>query len=200
MHLNNQLKVLLIRDESATMAEASMNVQAGSWAEPDAFPGLAHFCEHMLFEGSTTYPEVGYFDQLVGAQGGYNNAYTEDGNTNYFFTVGESNLLKTLDVFSHFFIDPLFAEQAVAKEISAVNSEYEIDVNGDGWNLMNLFTLLSDKSHPASRFTIGSTATLTKDDVVQALKTFHAEHYSANLMTLAIRSSSELDVLEKWLV
>lgn len=43
------MKVLLIRDPKATMAEASMNVEVGSWHEPKDYPGLAHFCEHMLF-------------------------------------------------------------------------------------------------------------------------------------------------------
>lgn len=91
------------------MAEASMNVQAGSWNEPKEFPGLAHFCEHMLFEGSSKFPDVGYFDELVSGTGGYSNAYTEATNTNYYFTVGANNLLKTLNVFSHFFVDPLFS-------------------------------------------------------------------------------------------
>jgi len=47
--MDNHLKVLLIRDSKASMAEASMNVEVGSWHEPKDFPGLAHFCEHMLF-------------------------------------------------------------------------------------------------------------------------------------------------------
>lgn len=50
--MDNKLKVLLIRDSKASMAEASMNVEVGSWHEPEDYPGLAHFCEHMLFQGS----------------------------------------------------------------------------------------------------------------------------------------------------
>jgi len=38
------------------MSEAALNVKAGSWDEPNEFPGLAHFLEHMLFQGSRTFP------------------------------------------------------------------------------------------------------------------------------------------------
>ena len=31
------------------------------------------------------------------------------------------------------FLDPIFMEEAVEKESSAVNSEYEIDLNKEGW-------------------------------------------------------------------
>jgi len=55
----------------------------------------------------------------------------------------------------------------VDREINAINSEYEIDINGDSWKIMNLFNLLSKDSHPASRFTIGNTETLTKEDIVK---------------------------------
>jgi insulysin len=59
-------------------------------------------------------------------------------------------------------VDPLFLEDAVNKEVNAVNSEYEIDVASDGWRIVNLLSVISDKKHPASRFTIGSTETLAK--------------------------------------
>jgi insulysin len=198
--LDNKLKVLLIRDPKATMAEASMNVQVGSWHEPKEYPGLAHFTEHMLFQGSKRFPEVGYFDDLVSGTGGYSNAYTEATNTNYYFQVGSGSLVKALNVFSHFFVDPLFNQDAVDREINAINSEYQLDVNGDSWKIMNLFTLLADESHPAGRFTIGNTETLTKEDIVKQLHKFHGEHYSANLMTLVIRSNLDIKKLEGWLL
>lgn len=67
-------------------------------------------------------------------------------------------------MFSHFFIDPLLSKDMVEKEANAVNSEYEIDVSGDGWKLMHLMTLLSNPDHPLSRFTIGNLDSLIKED------------------------------------
>lgn len=65
-----------------------MNVDVGSWHEPEEYPGLAHFLEHMLFLGSDKYPLMGHFDDLLAESGGMSNAYTDDLNTNYFFEIG----------------------------------------------------------------------------------------------------------------
>ena len=56
IELPNKLKVLLIHDPESQIASVSLDVGAGSWNEPDEYPGLAHFCEHMLFIGSKKYP------------------------------------------------------------------------------------------------------------------------------------------------
>lgn len=84
-----------------------------------------------------------------------------------------NHLGKALDAFAHFFIDPLFNEDAVNKERNAVNSEYEIDVSTEDWKVVNLFALLADPKHPASRFSIGNNDVLAKEGVVEALKKFY---------------------------
>lgn len=191
--------MLLVRDPGAQVSEAAMNVLAGSWDEPSEFPGLAHFLEHMLFQGSRTYPQSEYFDQLVESKGGETNAYTENSNTNFYFSVDSDTLQRALTVFSHFFIDPLLSEDGVSKEVNAVNSEYEIDVSNDSWKIMNLITLLSDAKHPNSRFTIGNTDTLNKDGVIRALKDFYRNHYSSNQMALVVRTNHDLDKLSSFI-
>ena len=197
--LENGLKVLLVHDEAANQCQAALNVLAGSWDEPTEFPGLAHFLEHMLFQGSHTYPDSGYFEKLVSSGGGNTNAYTQGSKTNYYFSIDAQSMGPALNVFAHFFIDPLLSESMVDKEVNAVNSEYEIDVSGDGWKLMHLFTMLSKQDHPLSRFTIGNNESLKKKDVVRALKQFHQEFYSSNLMALVIKSPHSLNDMEAWL-
>ena len=101
------------------------------------------------------------------------------------------------------FIDPVFTNEAANKEAHAVQSEYEIDINNDDWMLLNMLTLLCSKEHPMSRFTIGSTETLLARprahglDPAVELKNFHDKYYSANLMSLVIYSSLELDELTR---
>ena len=55
-------------------------------------PGLAHFCEHMLFLGTQSYPQEGEFERYVGAAGGSNNAFTAAEETCYYFDVGPDAL------------------------------------------------------------------------------------------------------------
>src|SRR6185312_10153252 len=57
-------------------------VRAGSRNEAPGITGLAHFFEHMMFNG-TTRREPGEFDRLMEARGGANNAFTSDDVTVY---------------------------------------------------------------------------------------------------------------------
>ena len=52
--LDNGLQVLAITDPEAEKAAVAMHIGAGSHHEPQAYPGLAHFLEHMLFLGTRT--------------------------------------------------------------------------------------------------------------------------------------------------
>lgn len=37
---------------------------AGSLSDPDQLPGLAHFCEHMLFLGTSKYPDEDEYSKV----------------------------------------------------------------------------------------------------------------------------------------
>ena len=50
--LDNGIKCLLVSDPQTDRSAASLDVNAGYLLDPAEFPGLAHFCEHMLFMGS----------------------------------------------------------------------------------------------------------------------------------------------------
>ncbi len=124
-----------------------MDVRSGSFQ--DTTPGLAHFCEHMLFLGTKKYPEEGEYAQFLSSNGGYDNAYTDSENTNFYFSVNSGKLEEALDRFSQFFIGPLFTETAVDREINAVNSEYEKDKGIPGWHV---FLLMKRVADPRSEF------------------------------------------------
>ena len=59
--LPNQLRVLLVSDPSTDKSAASLECGVGMFQDPVDVPGLAHFCEHMLFMVSS--PLV--FEQIV---------------------------------------------------------------------------------------------------------------------------------------
>ena len=89
LELENGLKVTLISQPPTNENEempcaASMVVGAGFYHEPRGIPGLAHFCEHLLFMGSEKYPEENTFEQFVAKHGGYYNASTNETFTRYY--------------------------------------------------------------------------------------------------------------------
>jgi len=67
--LPNGLKVLLCSDPASVQSAVAMNVHVGACSDPDEIPGLAHFCEHMLFLGTKLYPEEGDFSKFLSSNG-----------------------------------------------------------------------------------------------------------------------------------
>jgi len=104
--LENNLRVMLVSDPESTRAGAALRVNVG--ASSENIMGLAHFLEHMLFLGSKKYPSTSHFKQQLSKSGGKSNAFTSDEFTTYYFNVLNSNLEEMLEIWSRFFIDPLF--------------------------------------------------------------------------------------------
>ena len=117
---------MLISDPEADKSAASLDVHVGSAYEPKEIGGLAHFLEHMLFQGTEKYPLVNEYDKFLKDNGGYSNAYTSLTSTNYHFEVSNDGLEEALDRFAQFFISPLIEESAASKEMNAVDSEFNM--------------------------------------------------------------------------
>lgn len=96
IELPNRLKVLLINDPQSDLSSVAMNVAVGSWNEPKEHPGLAHLLEHMLFEGSSSFPSQNFFQNLVSNGGGDYSASTTKTNANFYFNVDSKLLEKSL--------------------------------------------------------------------------------------------------------
>ena len=44
----------MVSDETTDKSAAALDVHIGHMSDPTNLPGLAHFCEHMLFLGRST--------------------------------------------------------------------------------------------------------------------------------------------------
>ena len=64
---------------------AALRVAAGSHDVPLAWPGLAHFLEHLLFLGTERFPASQALMAYVQGHGGQVNARTSERTTDYFF-------------------------------------------------------------------------------------------------------------------
>ena len=161
-------------------------------SDPKDVPGLAHFLEHMLFMGTTKYPESNDFAKFISQNGGYLNAWTSTIHTNYFFQINRNNFEPALDRFLHFFTSPLFTESLMEKEINAVHQEHEKNLKSDAWRLYQFDKFTSNQNHPYSKFGTGNKDTLEKIpnekniSVRDELVKFHSTYYSSNIMTLAV--------------
>ncbi|XP_059056588.1 insulin-degrading enzyme [Achroia grisella] len=200
--LSNRLKVLLVSDPTTDKSAAAIDVNVGYLSDPDELPGLAHFCEHMLFLGTKKYPEENEYNKFLSEHGGSSNASTSSDHTTYYFDVLPEHLSGALDIFAQFFISPLFTESATGRELSAVNSEHEKNMSLDGWRLDQLNKSTAAPEHPYHKFGTGNRDTLETIpkskgiDVRKELLKFHQQWYSSNITTLVVMGKESLDELE----
>ena len=197
--LANGLNVLLVSDSDTDKSAAAVDVNTGSYMDPDKRLGLAHFLEHMLFMGTEKYPDVDSYSEFIRANGGSSNAYTADVRTNYHFDINSNQLESALDRLAQFFIAPKLAPEYVERERNAVDSEYRLHAREDSWRLVMALNATSNPAHPKSRFNIGSLDTLNNDDgeLWKDLRAFYDRYYVAANMSLVVYGRESIDQLEK---
>lgn len=206
LRLDNDLEVLVISDPTTDKASAAMDVRVGHLSDPADLPGMAHFCEHLLFMGTKKYPRENEYSEYLSNHSGSSNAFTSLENTNYFFDVGHAYLEGALDRFAQFFLEPLFDPSCTEREIRAVDSEHKKNLQSDLWRAFQLEKSLCDPAHPYSKFGTGNAATLWDApkaqgrDVRAELLQFHETYYSANMMKLVVLGREPTEQLTRWVV
>ncbi len=192
--LPNGLQVYLISDPGADQSAAGVAVDAGSWEDPKAYPGTAHFLEHMLFMGTEAYPNEFEYMQFVHDHGGSVNAFTAPDRTVYMFSINNETFEPALDRFSHFFIDPLLSTNCINRELLAVDQEHSKNIEHDGWRQYMILKETGNPEHPNSGFSTGNAQTLS--GIPQsALRDWFQTHYSADRMHLVMISPLPLEEL-----
>ena len=196
--LENDMEVMLVSDPAAEKSAAALSIGVGAASDPEDYPGMAHYLEHMLFMGSAQFPEPDGFMAFTAEHGGMSNAYTGLDITNYMMSVENEAFPEGLDRFASFFTDPLLDPVYIDKEKNAVNAEWSMRREQDFRITYRLARqLLGD--HPANRFQIGNLESLsdkTEGGLHAATVAFFERYYSANLMKASLIGHRSLDDLE----
>jgi len=197
-------------DASIPIAAAALCVGVGSFSDPLDLPGCAHFTEHMVFMGSEAYPDENSYDAYLSERGGYANAYTDGEETCFELEVNASYLEGALDRMCAFFTAPLLKEDAMDRELQAVESEFQQARLSDNARLSSLMSDLIAHSagpgHPLGKFSWGNKQSLKDTPAAQGvpvldkLKAFHAQHYVANKMHLVVQAPFDLNALQSMVV
>jgi zinc protease len=133
--LANGAQVLLWHDDTIPNLAIYTFWKVGSRNEAPGITGLAHFFEHMMFNGSENYPP-GDFDRTMEAAGGANNAYTSANVTVYQDWVPASALEITLDLEADRIRALSVDAELVESERGVVMSERRRSLEDDNHSLM----------------------------------------------------------------
>lgn len=181
------------------LAAVALCIDVGSWYDPKDIQGLSHFLEHMIFMGSEKFPKENEFDEFVSTNGGSDNALTECEYTMFYFDIVEEHLAGAIERFAQLFVSPLMLKDSMEREMQAVESEFQNNLNDDDTRIMQLCASIANG--PISTFTWGNLKTLkegiSNDKLYSAVHDFRRKHYLANRMHLCVESSLSLDDLQK---
>ena len=190
--LKNGIKTVYVYDKDIDKTTVTVSVNIGSYSNPTDFQGLAHFLEHMLFLGSKKYPDEKYYNNNIKKYGGFSNAWTNMFETVYYFSVFNDGVEHLMDIFSRFFIDPLFNEDAVQREINAVNSEHQKNINDDNWREHQVIKNLANKDNKWNTFATGSNNTMNKETIRKAMIKFYNQFYVSENISICIVSNIDI--------
>jgi insulysin len=188
--LINNIKYVVISDDTLDRTYISVNIKAGSYNEPQGYDGLAHFLEHMLFMGSEKYPKESYFADIVAKFSGFQNAYTDSRETCYYLGCDNDGYDQIIDIFSRFFIDPLFLKDSIDREINAVNNEHLKNINDDNW-ILNQF--IRNISSNKNIFMTGNYETLNKKDIREKMIEFYKKYYITQNISICIATNININ-------
>jgi zinc protease len=120
--LPNGLQVVVIEDHRAPVVTQMIWYRVGAADEPIGHSGIAHFLEHLMFQGTDKIP-AGQFSATVERQGGDDNAFTSWDYTAYFQRVATDRLDLMMEMEADRMRNLRLTEEDVATEREVILSE-----------------------------------------------------------------------------
>ena len=111
-----------------------------------------------------------------------------------------NDLKKSLEIFSSFFTHPLLSENAIEREIKAINSEHKKNLTFDSSRMSSVLKEFVKNNHPYYNFGSGNTDTLSKKNIRDILIDFYDQYYSSNIMKLAVISNKKIEDIEQHII
>ena len=186
-------------------AEFWLLVNAGSMQENDNQVGLAHFTEHMGFNGIKGFPGNSMTDELakVGVTFGVGiNAYTSFDETVYTLTMptdNAKNIEMALNILKGWANDYLLDDKEIEKERGIIIEEYRLGLGADDRMRKKWFPVLFNGSRYADRMPIG-TLDVLENFKPKTLKDFYYDWYRPDLQAIVIVGDIKAAEIEKMII
>ena len=182
-NLPNGLEIIVWPDHDIPNVVLYNFVRAGGRNEYPGITGIAHFFEHMMFNGTETRAQ-GEFDEEMEAAGGANNAYTSNDLTVYQDWFPRSALVKIFELeqdrLMRLSIDP----DVVETERTTVYSERRLRIDNDnGGRLYEQVRATAFVAHPYQNPVIGWPSDI-ENWTQQDLENFFETYYAPNNLTM----------------
>lgn len=181
--------------------EFRLAVNAGSMQETEAQVGLAHFVEHMAFNGIEGYPGntmISELQKLGVSFGGGINAYTSFDETVYEITMpveDPKNLEFGLNILKGWANGLILDDKEIDKERGIIIEEYRNGLGAQDRMRKKWFPVAFNGSRYADRLPIGTLENL-ETFKYQTIKDFYKEWYRPDLQAVIVVGDINVDQVE----
>jgi len=185
--------------------ELRLAVNAGSILENDDQQGLAHFTEHMCFNGTKTFPknELISFLQKTGVKFGADiNAYTSFDETVYMLQLptDEPGLVdKGFQVLEDWAHNVTFDSKEIDKERGVIVEEWRLGLGAQDRMMKKFLPVILKGSQYAERVPIGKVEIL-ENFKYETLRNFYKEWYRPDLQAVVIVGDIDPDSAEQQII
>lgn len=182
--------------------ELRLVVNAGSVLEDEKQLGLAHFMEHMNFNGSKNFDKnelVDYLQSIGVKFGAHLNAYTSFDETVYILPIptdDDEKLEKGFLILEDWAFNASLTDEEIDKERGVVLEEYRLGLGADKKMLNRYLPKLMYNSRYAERLPIGTKEVL-ENFTYEDLRRFYKDWYRPDLMAIVAVGDVDIAVLEE---
>lgn len=201
--LKNGLKYYIRKNSKPEKrVELRLAVNAGSMQENEDQQGLAHFVEHMAFNGTKNFKKnelVSYLQSAGVKFGAHLNAYTSFDETVYMLrlpTDKKDILNKGFQILEDWAHNVSFENEEIDKERGVVIEEWRLGRGAEQRMRDQYFPILLNNSRYAKRLPIGKKKIL-ESFKYKTIKQFYKDWYRPDLMAVIVVGDVDLDAMEQ---
>lgn len=153
--LDNGMRVIHLPSPSQVVY-CGIGVKAGTRHEEKGEEGLAHFCEHLSFKGTTRRSAVQIINAIEG-RGGELNAFTNKEDTVFYCAIERRHFVSAVDVLCDIVFHSIFPNEEVGKEREVVCEEIESYEDSPSELIYDEFENILFEGHPLGHNILGTT-------------------------------------------
>ena len=172
--LENGLRIIALPSVSPVVY-CGYQLNVGTANEQPDEEGIAHFCEHVTFKGTTRRTAIDVIHCLEQV-GGDLNAFTTKTDTVYYSAILKDHLPRAIDLLTDIVFHSVYPQKEIDKEVEVICDEIESYNDSPAELIYDEFENIIFRGHPLGHSILGTAERVRKFTTEDALR-FTKKHY-----------------------
>lgn len=195
--LPNGLQVLMHQAVALNSVTIEVAIKAGPRYEDQNNIGIAHFLEHMLFEGTKRFPTSKELALFLENKGGISGAWTNKENVIYYVKVPKWHIETAFDYLSEILFNSTLSNENIDKEKKIIQEELSRRIDNAEVHIFDeWFEWVWGKEQTLGRSTIGNPETIQSVTKIKLQNYLHSFYQPENIVLGIAGNFTSKDVLK----